>query len=53
MKVKRCCICNITFEGYGNNPYPVKDKGVCCFWCNLEYVIPARFKKQKEHEKSD
>lgn len=37
-----CCICGREFEGYGNNPYPVKDDGVCCDDCNVNAVIPAR-----------
>lgn len=51
--MNKCCICNIKFEGYGNNPYPIKDEGVCCFWCNLKYVIPARLRKLKEREKDN
>lgn len=37
-----CCICGKEFDGYGNNPYPVKDKGCCCDECNANAVIPAR-----------
>ena len=39
-----CCICGKTFNGYGNNPYPVsKDENAkCCDQCNLDSVIPAR-----------
>ena len=37
-----CCICGEEFEGYGNNPYPIRDEGVCCDACNLKFVIPAR-----------
>ena len=39
-----CCICGKTFNGYGNNPYPVsKDENAkCCDQCNLDAVIPAR-----------
>ena len=42
--VKICCICGKTFEGWGNNPYPVvKDEDArCCDDCNATYVIPAR-----------
>lgn len=39
---KVCCICGEEFEGYGNNPAPVRDKGSCCDACNLKFVIPAR-----------
>ena len=41
-EVKVCVICGKEFEGYGNNPEPVKDHGQCCDECNLTYVIPAR-----------
>ena len=37
-----CCICGKEFSEYGNNPYPVKDEGVCCDKCNYDAVIPAR-----------
>lgn len=38
----KCCICGKEFEGYGNNPYPVKYGGRCCDECNTKIVIPAR-----------
>ena len=37
-----CCICGEDFEGYGNNPSPVKESGKCCDACNRKFVIPAR-----------
>ena len=40
-----CCICGKTFYGYGNNPNPVKDDGICCDDCNYNHVIPARMKE--------
>ena len=36
-----CCICGEEYEGYGNNPWPVKE-GRCCNDCNNNVVIPAR-----------
>lgn len=42
MEKKICCICKKKFEGWGNNPAPVKEKGVCCDSCNMTYVITAR-----------
>ena len=39
---KTCCLCGGEFEGYGNNPAPLKDSGECCDRCNAEKVIPAR-----------
>lgn len=41
----KCCICGETFEGYGNNPFPLVHRddysSRCCDDCN-EYVIRAR-----------
>ena len=39
---KTCCLCGGEFEGYGNDPAPLKDSGECCDQCNAEKVIPAR-----------
>ena len=41
--MKRCCLCNNSLQGYGNNPYPL-EKGLCCDNCNTTKVIPARLK---------
>lgn len=35
----RCCICKKTFTGYGNNPWPLKDKGKCCNSCNDDVTM--------------
>lgn len=40
----KCCICGQKFTGYGNNPYPVKEKGRCCDECDNSVVIPTRIK---------
>lgn len=39
-----CCICGRSFEGFGNNPYPVNtdENARCCDECNWGQVIPAR-----------
>lgn len=39
----KCCLCGEEFEGYGNDPAPLKESGECCDRCNAEKVIPARF----------
>lgn len=39
---KTCCLCGKEFDGYGNNPAPLKESGECCDQCNAEKVIPAR-----------
>lgn len=46
--MKTCCICGQPFEGYGNNPAPVKTRGKCCDVCNIEIVIPTRLIKAKD-----
>lgn len=48
----RCCICGKTFYDFGNNPYPVKDRGRCCDTCNSKVVIPTRFLKMFENIKN-
>lgn len=53
----KCVICGKEYPNqYGNNPYPVKKKGLCCDQCNDTIVIPARIKaylesKAKEEER--
>lgn len=42
---KICCICGKEFEGFGNNPEPVKNEGKCCDECNEKIVIPARIRE--------
>lgn len=43
----KCAICGKIIKGFGNNPYPVKDKGKCCDRCNIIAVIPARLKNNE------
>lgn len=42
MKRIKCCLCGKNIEGFGNNPYPLKNEGKCCDDCNWSLVIPAR-----------
>lgn len=53
--MKKCCICGHKFEGWGNNPYPVKEEGECCDKCNSLYVVPERIRRMysKEDKKND
>lgn len=37
---KVCCICGKEYEGYGYNPFPVKEEGCCCQSCNYECGRP-------------
>lgn len=39
-----CCLCGVVHEGYGNNPYPLKEDGECCPDCNMK-VISERLKR--------
>lgn len=39
-----CCLCGTVHDGYGNNPYPLKEDGECSPDCNLK-VISARVKR--------
>jgi len=44
-KEMKCSICEKDFEGWGNNPEPIKNYdiyGPCCDECNNDYVIPSR-----------
>ena len=49
----KCCICSRTFEGYGNNPWPVVNdpEARCCDQCNDEKVIPARILQIMENRR--
>jgi hypothetical protein len=46
-QAKKCCICGVKIQGYGNNPYPVREDGECCDSCNTLIVIPARILRIK------
>lgn len=52
MDVYRCCICGDTFEGFGNNPWPIvyDEKARCCDDCNATVVIPARLERLENDE---
>jgi hypothetical protein len=39
---RKCVICGTEIEGWGNNPSPIKNEGLCCDRCNNAIVIPAR-----------
>lgn len=47
-KIERCCICGKKIQGVGNDPYPVREKGRCCQYCNLTVVIPERIRLSKQ-----
>ena len=44
-----CSICKYNeILGFGNNAQPINN-GICCNWCNGEFVIPARIKQMQRH----
>lgn len=46
--IKKCCICGEHFEGWGNNPAPVMERGECCEFCNRSVVIPTRIELHRQ-----
>lgn len=42
LKGKMCPLCHCSYDGYGNNPAPLKVKEPVCNECNTTKVIPAR-----------
>lgn len=50
---KKCCICKKEYSGYGNNPAPVKDRGLCCDACNYGVVIPPRAAELVKQKKAE
>lgn len=50
--LKTCVLCKQNFTGFGNNPVPLAQKGLCCDKCNF-LVIKERFKEyQNETDNS-
>lgn len=47
---KVCCICGKEYEGYGYNPFPVKEEG-CCQSCNYSVVVPERWERHKAYQR--
>lgn len=48
-EIFECVLCHGEFEGYGNNPQPLAEEGVCCDRCNND-VIVARIKEYQPKE---
>lgn len=51
-KTERCCICGGVIEGYGYNPYPVREEGQCCRRCNYGVIVPERWRRHQEWQKT-
>ena len=49
-KTTKCCICGREFTGWGNNPWPVKTEGECCYECNMRVVVPARIARVEQNK---
>ena len=39
-----CVLCGGSIGEWGNNPYPLAEKGECCNACNTERVVPERLR---------
>nr|DAO64651.1 MAG TPA: CMP/hydroxymethyl CMP hydrolase [Caudoviricetes sp.] len=50
---KVCCICGKEYEGYGYNPFPVKEEGCCCQSCNYSVVVPERWERYKAFQRGE
>lgn len=51
---KVCCICGKEYEGYGYNPFPVKEEGCCCCQsCNYSVVVPERWERHKAFQRGE
>ena len=53
--MQKCSICGEYFDGWGNNAWPIND-GVCCDFCNMIEVLPARIStayRKKEEDKDE
>ena len=37
-----CIICDKFYDGFGNNPHPIRNNGRCCDDCHRSTVVPAR-----------
>lgn len=50
--INTCSICGRVIEGYGYNPYPVREEGQCCRACNYGVVVPKRWRRHQEYQKN-
>jgi hypothetical protein len=55
IEIERCVICTAPIQGVFelNNPWPVKDEGHCCGFCNASEVVPERIALYLEREKTE
>ncbi len=45
----KCCICGKEVAEYGNDPYPIKEDGRCCNYCNWTVVLKERKRLSDEY----
>ena len=53
MESKKCCLCEKSYVGYGNNAVPLAE-GKCCDNCNNKVIaerMRVYYEKEKEEEK--
>jgi hypothetical protein len=53
IKVKKCVICGKKFEGYGNNPWPLSNKGYCCNECNNKVIAQRLLDFENKSKEED
>lgn len=49
-EAKTCCLCGVTYNGWGNNAWPLDNEGRCCDQCNFTKVVPARLRNMKQNK---
>ncbi len=47
--IQTCCLCGKTIKGWGNNPWPLKNEGVCCDECNQKVIEKRIAMYYKQH----
>ena len=50
IETKTCCICGKSFKGYGHNPHPLKDEGVCCDKCNNKVLVERVYRTIRKRD---
>lgn len=48
-----CCICGKEVKEYGNDPWPIKEEGRCCNYCNWTVVLKERNRLSKLNREKD
>lgn len=48
-----CCICGKEVKEYGNDPWPIKEEGRCCSYCNWTVDLKERTRLSKLNREND